>query len=578
MKSDIRNSKRGFILGIVVVLLPIMVLLMATIIQSVIFETRFTMHSLNHKRAFYLAETAMNTAYYEFSSQRYVKTTHQSNGTTMSGTSDRLQISVPNVAQSTGDGWYEWTWSPGCSYESFNGGPVKETFRYRIYYPNSTTWIIEADGIYGSLQKRIRCIGTTETAFSYALFDDQNLSEFTRGANQTISGKVHANGDMYFRPDGSTLQIYSTQVTAAGKMVRFKDIWGRPDTSGTVKVTNTSGTYVTMDGASQGASGIGNAFDSYNSNWTSSSSGALSKWGGVMKDVTLGAGRINAPSVQSFEPGGYYDQNAGTHITSTSTGTGLSKKTFTNKGENHSETVIEIDLSTYTLPSNGLLYCTTPVRFVNGGILTSALTVVSTCNIYTKGDFNKTYGTQDAYNKGTVTKQPVALMTKSRIYHVSKGWNDSNSANSTPPAASDTSSYTGDPSNIVEINACLVDGSPTVSEINYRESWLGVTNPLYNPVDKPGGSYCWANSDDFLETFGSSITVKKRGSIVHLENATMCNFSNSDYEPGKTAWKWKTSYTPPTRDYGYDSDLSNPTKQPPFAMNVGKKLYWKEVY
>ena len=578
VKKKTWSRNRGFILGIVVVMLPILALLMATIVQSVTYETRFTMHSLNHKRAFYLAETGMNAAYYEFSGQRFIKTTHNSDGTTVTGESGRLQITIPNVAQNTGDGWYEWSWSPGCAYESFNGGTAVEKFRYRIYYPTSTTWIIEADGIYGGLQKRIQCIGTTELAFSYALFDDQNLGEFTRGADQTISGKVHANGDMFFRPTGTTLQISATQVTAAGKMIRYQDAWGRADTSGTVKITNKAGSYVTMNGTSQGASGKGNAFDSCNSSWTDSSSGALSKWGGVVKDVTLGAGHINAPSVQSFEPGGYYDQNAGAHITPTTTGTGITSKTFTNKGENHSETVKEIDLSTYSMPSNGLIYCTTPVRFVNGGKLSAPLTVVSNSNIYTKGDFNKVYGTQTAYSNGTVTKQPAALMTKGRIYHLSGGWSDSSSGNSTPPTASDSSSYTGDPSNVVEINACLVDGSPTVSEINYRESWLGVTNTLYNPVDKPGGNYCWANSDDFLETFNSSITVKKRGSIVHLENATMCSFTNGDYGPGKTAWKWKTSYSPPTRDYGYDTDLSNPAKQPPFAINVGRKLYWKEIY
>jgi hypothetical protein len=579
MSSRLWKEKRGFILGIIVVLVPILVLLMGIIIQSIIYETRFTMHALNHKKAFYLAETGLNAAYYEFSGQRFGRTTHETDGTTLTTGINKLATTIPNVAQNGTDGWYEWTWSPGSAYTSFNGGPTTEKFRYRIYFPSSTTWIIEADGYYGTLQKRLRCIGTTELAFGYALFDDQNLSEFVRGANQTINGKVHANGNLYFRPTGTTLQLNSNQVTSAGMMIRFKDAWNRPDSSGTVQITDTSGTLKTMDGASQGASGQGNAFDSYNGNWKSATNGALtsSKWNGVVKDVTLGAAHVNAPSVQSFDPGGYYDLNAGTHITPTSTGTGISNKTFTNKAENHSETAKEIDLATFTLPANGLIYCTTPVRFVNGSKVNAPLTVVSTADIYTKGDFNKMYATQTAYNNGTVTKQPVALMTKARIYHLSGAWNDSNSGNSTPPTASDPASYTGDPANVIEINACLVDGSPTVDEINYRQSWLGVSNSLYNPVDQPGGNYCWANSDDYLETLGSGVTVKKRGSIVHLENATMCNFQNSDYAPGKTAWVYKTSYSAPTRDYGYDTDLSNPAKQPPFAPVVGRKLYWKEV-
>jgi hypothetical protein len=580
MIKNIWKGKRGFILGVVVVLVPILVLLMGTIIQSVIYETRFTMHSLNSKKAFYLAETGLNAAFYEFSGQRYGRTTHESDGTTPTTSLNQLQLSIPDVAKNASDGWYEWIWSPGKTFASFYGGPTTEKFRYRIYFPNATTWIIEADGFYGNLQKRIQCVGTTELAFGYAIFDDQNLGEFVRGADQTINGKVHANGELFFRPTGTTLQLNSTQVTSAGHMIRFKDAWNRPDTSGTVQITDNAGTYVTMNGASQGSSGQGSAFDSYNPNWTSQTNGALSKWKGVVKDVTLGAGHINAPSVQSFDPGGYYDQQAGSHIGPTTTGTGISTKTFFNRAENHSETVKEIDLATFTMPANGLIYSTTPVRFVNGAKLNAPFTVVSNANIYTKGDFNKMYATQTALNNGAVTKQPAAIMTKARIYHLSSSWSDAahNDASDSPTNADDPALYTGDSTNVLEINSCLVDGSPTVDEINYRQNWLGVTNTLYNPVDQPGGNYCWANSDDFMETFGSTRTVKKRGSIVHLQNATMCNFSNSDYAPGKTAWVYKTTYSAPTRDYGYDTDLSNPAKQPPFAPVVGRKLYWKEIF
>ncbi len=475
--------------------------------------------------------------------------------------------------------------TPGSSYANFNGGDTVETYRYRIYFPTTTQWVIESTGIYGSgpgtVQKRIQCIGTTEPCFGYAIFDDQSLSEFVRGRDQTITGKVHANGDLFFRPTGTTLSLDSTQVTSAGLMYRYRDAWMRADTSGTVKIKNAANTYVTMNGASQGASGVGNAFDSFNTNWTNAGTGALAKWGGVVKDVKLGAGHVNAPAVQSFDPGGYYDQQAGKKITPTTAGTGISNKTFFNRAENHSETVKEIDLSTFTIPANGLIYCTTPVRFVNGGKINApqGLTVVSNCNIYTKGDFNRVYGNQTSYTNNAPTKIPAAIMTKGKIFHLSSSWIDAShdDAGDNPTNADDPALYTGDTVNETEVNACLVDGSPTVDEINYRDTWMGVNNTLYNPVDKPGGNYCWANSDDLLEKW-TARRLKKRGSIVHLQNATMCNFTNSDYAPGKTAWTWKTTYEAPERDYAYDTDLSNPAKQPPFAPLVSKKLYWKEVY
>ena len=572
-------AAKGFILALAVILIPIFMLLMGTIIQSVIHETRFSLYEMNRKKAFYMAETGLNVAYHEFSGQRFNRTTHESDGTTVTTGASLIQSTVDNVAQNSSDGWYEWTWTPGSSYSNFNGGTTNESYRYRIYFTSTYNWVIEAEGIFGSMRKKLQCIGTTETAFGYALFDDQTLGEFTRGATQTITGKVHANGDMFFRPDGSTLNLNSTEVSAAGYMYRYRDAWGRADGGGTVNISNNAGTYVTMNGKTQGYSGAGNAFDSFNANWMSSSNGALSKWTGVVQDVNLGAKHVDAPAVQSFDPGGYYDLQAGARITPTTTGTGISTKTFFNKAENHSETVKEIDMSTYTLPTNGLIYCTTPIRIVNGQKLSSGLTITSNSNIYTKGDFNKVYGTQTAYNNGTSTKVPAALMTKSRIYHLSNSWSDSDhtSASSAQTTGTDTALYTGDTANLIEINSCLVDGTPTVDEINYRDKWQGVSNSLYNPVDLKGSGYCWANSDDFLETLTSK-TVKKRGSIVHLQNATMCNFSNSNYGPGVSAWTWKTMYEPPTRDYAYDTDLSDPTKQPPFAPYVSKKCYWKEVY
>ena len=127
----------------------------------------------------------------------------------------------------------------------------------------------------------------------------------------------------------------------------------------------------------------------------------------------------------------------------------------------------------------------------------------------------------------------------------------------------------------MEVNAALVDGPPQVDEINYVQEWDGVINPLFTGRDD-SSRYCWANSDDLLENWGS-VTLQKRGSIVHLENSTMASLDNSDQGPGKTAWTYETHYSPPVRDYGYDTDFSDRSKQPPLFPVVSKKIKWTLV-
>jgi hypothetical protein len=432
--------------------------------------------------------------------------------------------------------------------------------------------------------------GKIEPVFRYALFANETLSEFVRGADQDISGDVHSNGDLFFRPSGTTLEIRANSVTSHGNMIRYKDAWGRSDAGGTVKISTGSetGSLVTMDGKDQGKTGIGNAFDSYNANWLNVTSGAYKKWGGVVRDGNLGGLKKAPPVLEAMEAGGYFEQNAGTVITSSSSGTGISNKTFYNNAEDKSVTVKEINMATFTYPANGLLYAKTPIRLVNAAKLTSPITIVSNSNIYTIGDFNKVYGDSASYSSSTSTKKGAAIMTSQRVYHLSGAWSDSANATkgTTVPTPKDDPLYTGDAKNVVEINAALVDGAPCVDEINYVKNYNGVTNPLYNPTDQPGGKYCWANSDDLLENWGNATTysgtsikpiLKKRGSVVHLENTVMAKLDNTNAGPGICAWVMKSHYGAPIRDYGYDSDLKNPSKQPPFTMITGQVVYIKIV-
>jgi hypothetical protein len=91
--------------------------------------------------------------------------------------------------------------------------------------------------------------------------------------------------------------------------------------------------------------------------------------------------------------------------------------------------------------------------------------------------------------------------------------------------------------------------------------------------------------DDFLENL-DGLTVKKRGSIVHMENAELhasVNHTNkgslqqtgSDYKHGVLPWaaaEGTEYYTPPVRDYSFDPTLKN--DPPPFSPVLVSKMLW----
>jgi hypothetical protein len=578
MRVARKGRPAGYLLGIILAIIPILLVIIATLSISVINEARFGASDINGKKAFYLAETALNVAYYDLSEQGFQVATHRLDGTTPVDAAIRLRASVPNVSLSAVDGWYEWTWKPGDSHESFNDGAVPEKYRYMAYFPDDASWEIKAIGFYGSQVKKLRWCGTREPIFSYAIFSSGDLGEFCRMANETITGKVHANGNIYYQPylngtGTTTLTLNCPSLTCGGKMVRSRSAWGTVLPNGRVLIQRAGGGYAEMANGSPGQ-----AFDSENSEWTSPN-GALSRWDSKVKDSLLGAKELPPPPTRSFEPGQFYDRAAGSHITLQSAGTGISYAAFYNSAEGHTEYVKDIDLSRFPIPANGLIYCTVPVRIVNGYRLSAPLTVVSTSTIYTKGDFNKNYADRDSYQSRAAnqngTMQPAALMTKGRIYHLSEAWNDRDHRGDVadPLEAGDPSRYAGDPQDETEINACLVDGKPTINE---REWVKDSRNPYWvdnnhNGLPDNPDPDAWQNSDDLLEGFGNKV-VKKRGSIVHMQNASMCNFDNSDYGPGKTAWVARSVYIMPIRDYGFSEFLS----RPPMAPNIGKKLYWTE--
>jgi len=320
-------------------------------------------------------------------------------------------------------------------------------------------------------------------------------------------------------------------------------------------------------GNPRGSEGV--AFDSYNANWNDKTVGAKALWGGVVRDKVPFK---SPPPIQGLNPGEYYDTNALLHITNTthSSKAWATQVTFWNWNEQRNVTVENINVRAMIAagdwPSNGLIYCNTPVRLSNADTLATKLMLASCRTIYTMGDFN------------TKAKKGSSLMTMHRIYHLSGIWSDANSTNSKNRNAANTT-----------INAALVDGAPTVDEYNWvdrnddhrydanngiiYDNWDQKTAATFhNPVNS---SDPWANCDDLLEKW-SGFTLTKLGSTVHLSGGVMAaNLDNSGITEDQIPWVRKLGYAAPTRVYMYDPDLSTAAGQPPFTPLIGHIKSWE---
>ena len=582
------SSERGSVVLIALLMLVVFTLVGATFLTLAGTEGRI---SSNHKadtQALFVAESAAQVAYQSLARNNFQGWTHRPDGAPE--TIDPISpLPFPNggfvfdgagddgLSDERDDGWLVWEWAPGDPGNGLTNTGQVEVLRFAARRASSnpldSQFVIDIEGKVGRFSQRLQLLGYTEPVFNYAIFSDGPLSEFTRGEDQFVNGKIHANGDMYFRPwDPRTLSIDSPSVTATGRMIRTTDIFGRDLFSGsTVRIKDGTGNWVEM------ALGTpGNAMDSENTNWANDTpgdgiDGALELWDGILRDGALGAVRVDPPPVETIESGGWYDQraairiragdvqvnNAGADLSGT-IGAAVTEKTFWNPALGQYVTVQELDMaqlvSSGNFPTNGLIFSEVPLRIVNASNIGNDLTIVSAHSVYTKGDFN------------TVNKRPAAIISKGRIWNVSNNWNDSDSY--TQGSINSRQAANG----TTTINAALVDGHPAVNTAQYADI-DGDGSP-----DEPSAGNAIANADQLLEYWGGSRTLRKLGSIVHLQNADMADDpNNSTQQPHEVAWIRHAAYQPPERDYVYDTSLQGMSGQPPFTLLTGRIYLWQEI-
>lgn len=335
----------GFALVLVLVILMTLTIFGIGVLTSSTTNTAMSRNFLQSTEARNMAEIGLYVGYREFINAGFLKTTHTENMADVQTGMDLLETELQNYTVDA-DGNYVWEWDDGKGYSPLFDTDIPHGFKYRIFYSSSNAFVIESEGWYGNIHKRMRARGEVESMFQFSYFASRDLGEFTRGAAQELRGKIHANGNMYIRPSGSTLSLNSSSVTATGFIVRSRDAWGRPDSSGECLITKNSedsGIWVEMQpGAPRGSEGL--AFDSYHADWSDKDVGARALWGGVVRDKVP---YKSPPPIENLDKDGYYDQEAELHITANTyqTKSWCSLGTFWNYNEQRWEIVQDIDMA-----------------------------------------------------------------------------------------------------------------------------------------------------------------------------------------------------------------------------------------
>jgi|GEM_PF-2250704 len=413
-------------------------------------------------------------------------------------------------------------------------------------------------------------IGMTENAyarrttlFMYQVFFENTL-EILPGPDFELTGLIHTNEDLYLNSNNS-LNIYTDSLSSAGEI--FRGRLDRSEIGGTINITrdNINGSLVEMEENE----------DSENSDWIQIAS---DNWGGTVKDKHLGASRQEAPQVESFEPGGYYDQNSGIKIEVLTSGSDPSYKitydgyshTYTSSELNGALTETEVydyreypsgsnpenntpvkvtnvdinrlknELSYY--PDNGLIYMTrddavpdndgddfatdpnrnvTGFKLINNTSLPAPTTFVSNLPVYLHGSYN------------TVDWQPSAVIADS-ITLLSDNYNDSmsnwkdtsvNPGGSMPDAVSS------------EFNLAFITGNLPTQSGQYNGGLENYPRLLEN----------WSGED---------LTIS--GSFIQL--------FRSQYATGQ--WSYGDYYTAPARNWSAEEKFSDLNDLPPGYINL----------
>jgi len=539
MYSHLITSERG--VATVVALLMIAMLLLIGLAALMTSETEITIagNEMQEMRAFYAAEAGLEKA------TAILQTYYDSTG----------------VPPSFMPGGTEEANGCAVTYQVLDGGPVelRPLTQGTLAGLQAQVKSFDANSIAVSTidKSQAEVSVTFESAlvplFQFAVFYDNDL-EIAPGPDMDLIGRVHTNANLYVQSNNSL--DMDSYVTAAGDIIHGRKGGGGEGT-GDVRIKDATGGYVSMrDG--------GDWLDANDAIWYDSS---LARWGGRVQDAAHGQQSLNLPLAGSddphklIEPGDSnpdsYEHLAtliikdGVALRRNSGGTWVdvtanmiadgtlnyTSNKFYDQREGEWVDCTELDVEKMYDnghgPVNGVIYfsdelagSTWPgLRLKNGAELDAGLTIASENPVYTLGNYN------------SVNKKPAALMADA-ITYLSGSWDDAKS----------TASKSDRIANATTVNASYLTGN------------IETTSSTYN-----GG---FENLPRFLEVW-TGIKFTWSGSAINLWNSLQ---ANGDWDG--------TYYSPPIRDWRYDTDLDDPANHPPETptIRVFQRTGWRQHF
>jgi len=387
--------------------------------------------------------------------------------------------------------------------------------------------------------------------FQFAVFYGNDL-EIAPGPDMTLIGRVHSNGNLWVQSNNNLKM--DSYVTASGDILHGRKGPGGAG-GGDVFIKDATGTYVSMK---EGAGWL-DANDNY---WYDSST---ARWNGRLQDGSHGQQALNLPlnttngeahllieretgnpdSYESkatikFIDGQGYVKIGGiwSNVTADMVSKGIIKYTankFYDGREGQWVDVTDLDVGKLYdngyAPSNGVIYAADAIgsgefpalRLKNASEIDYPLTIVSQNPVYIMGGFN------------SVNKKPAAIIGDA-VTFLSTAWNDANSSLALSSRTANTST----------VNASIMTGNVETTSSNYS-----------------GGL---ENLPRFLENW-SGKNFNWMGSMVNL------------WTSQQAIGRWNgTYYSPPNRDWAYDTALNDPANLPPQspAVRVFQRVGWKQ--
>lgn len=387
--------------------------------------------------------------------------------------------------------------------------------------------------------------------FQFAIFYTMDL-EINPGANMSVNGRVHSNGEIYTRPNPSATLNYLDHVTAVRNINLFKsplDPSSRP-TSGTVNFGSEHDARVSSLTLPIGTNNSPGAVHSVVEipPWSESSSSLMGKQRYYNKadfiliysNLTVTAWARDQFGVLNAVPPAHYTPFA-------STNTSLN---FYNVREGKTIKTVEICVECFKVYSEGTFFSNygrrantiyvadkrthssgnqSGVRLVNGHTLPQGGLTVATPNpLYVKGHYNAPAGPPNYRGTSNTSNTRPASLVGDAITILSANWNDTK-GNTALEGGSRNADHT-------TVNAAILAGIVPSDGVYYS-----------------GGV---ENFPRFLENW-SGKTFTYNGSMVVMFYSTIATGPWTGTGPGPNV------YNPPVRNWTFDLNFMDAAKLPP---------------